>query len=74
VNAFREYLQLLRAYPRYLIFGMWHMFYSSPGQSFAVAVFVPSLTAAFGLGAGGFGLLYSVATLASALFCRSSGP
>ena len=74
MNAFREYLQLLRAYPRYLIFGMWHMFYSSPGQSFAVAVFVPSLTAAFGLGAGGFGLLYSIATLASALFLPVFGP
>ena len=74
MNAFREYLQLLRTYPRYLFFGMWHMFYSSPGQSFAVAVFVPSLSAAFGLGAGGFGLLYSIATLASALFLPVFGP
>jgi len=67
VNVFKDYLFLLRTYPRYLVFGMLHMFYSSPGQSFAVAIFVPSLTAAFGLGAGGFGLLYSTATLASAL-------
>jgi len=74
VNAFRQYLVLLRTYPRYLIFGMLHMFYSGPGQSFAVAVFVPSLTAAFGLGAGGFGLLYSTATLASALLLPFFGP
>jgi len=74
VNAFKEYLLLLRTYPRYLIFGMLHMFYSSPGQSFAVAIFVPSLTAAFGLTAGGFGLLYSTATLASALLLPFLGP
>jgi len=74
VNAFKDYLQLLRTYPRYLIFGMWHMFYSGPGQSFAVAIFVPSLTATFGLGAAGFGLLYSVATLASGLFLPVFGP
>jgi MFS family permease len=66
VNAFKEYLHLVRTYPRYLIFGMLHMFFSSPGQSFAVAIFVPSLTAAFDLSAAGFGMLYSTATLASA--------
>jgi hypothetical protein len=49
VNAFKDYLHLLGTYPRYLIFGMLHMFYSSPGQSFSVAVLVPALTAAFGL-------------------------
>lgn len=74
MNAFKDYLHLLRTYPRYLIFGMLHMFYSSPGQTFAVAIFVPSLTAAFGLGAGGFGLLYSTATLASALLLPFLGP
>ena len=74
MNAFKDYLHLLRTYPRYLIFGMLHMFYSSPGQTFAVAIFVPSLTAAFGLSAGGFGLLYSTATLASALVLPFLGP
>ncbi len=74
MNAFKDYLHLLRTYPRYLIFGMLHMFYSSPGQTFAVAIFVPSLTAAFGLSAGGFGLLYSTATLASALLLPFLGP
>ncbi len=74
MNAFKEYLHLLRAYPRYLTFGILHMFYSSPGQSFSVAIFVPSLTVAFGLSAGGFGLLYSTATLASALLLPWLGP
>ncbi len=74
MNAFKEYLRLLRTYPRYLTFGVLHMFYSSPGQSFCVAIFVPSLTVAFGLSAGGFGLLYSAATLASALLLPLLGP
>lgn len=74
MNAFKEYLHLLRTYPRYLTFGMLHMFYSSPGQSFSVAIFVPSLTVAFGLNAAGFGLLYSAATLASALLLPLLGP
>ena len=74
MNAFKEYLHLLRTYPRYLTFGVLHMFYSSPGQSFCVAIFVPSLTVAFGLSAGGFGLLYSAATLASALLLPLLGP
>ena len=74
MNALKEYLHLLRTYPRYLTFGVLHMFYSSPGQSFSVAIFVPSLTVAFGLSAGGFGLLYSTATLASALLLPLLGP
>ncbi len=74
MNALKEYLHLLHAYPRYLTFGVLHMFYSSPGQSFSVAIFVPSLTVAFGLSAGGFGLLYSAATLASALLLPLLGP
>ncbi len=74
MNAFKDYLHLLRTYPRYLIFGILHMFYSSPGQSFSVAVLVPALTAAFALSAGGFGLLYSTATLASGFVLPFFGP
>ena len=65
---------MLRNYPRFLLFGMLHMFFSSPGQSFSVAVFVPSFTAAFGLTASGFGLQYSTATLVSACLLPFFGP
>ncbi len=67
-------MAILRDYPRFLLFGILHMFYSSPGQSFSIAIFVPSFTAAFGLSASGFGLQYSLATLASACLLPLFGP
>lgn len=66
MTALRDYFELVKTYPRFLLFGMLHMFFSSPGQSYTVAIFVPALAASFGLGSSGFGLLYSTATLISA--------
>ncbi|MBW1984447.1 MAG: MFS transporter [Deltaproteobacteria bacterium] len=60
--------------PRFLAFSALHMFFSSPGQSFSFALFGPAFSAAFDLGAGGFGLLYSIATLISAGLLPIFGP
>jgi MFS family permease len=70
----KEYFQLIKTYPRFLAFSALHMFFSSPGQSFSFALFGPSFSTAFDLGAGGFGLLYSIATLISAGLLPIFGP
>jgi len=70
----REYIRLIRNYPRFLTFSSLHMFFSGPGQSFSFALFAPSFAAVFALGSGGFGTLYSVATLASAALMPLFGP
>ncbi len=69
-----DYVRLIRDYPRFLTFSSLHMFFSGPGQSFSFALFAPSFAAVFSLGAGGFGTLYSVATLASAALMPFLGP
>ena len=71
---FGEYIRLIRDYPRFLTFSSLHMFFSGPGQSFSFALFAPSFAAVFALGAGGFGTLYSLATLASAALMPLFGP
>ncbi|MEX2643668.1 MAG: MFS transporter [Acetobacterales bacterium] len=65
--AFATYLELCRRHPRTLTFGFLFAFFSSPGQTFLVSLFVPSINAEFGLQAGEFGTLVSAATLAGAL-------
>jgi MFS family permease len=69
-----DYLKLIRDFPRFLAFSSLHMFFSGPGQSFSFALFAPSFAAVFALGAGGFGTLYSVATLVSAGLMPFFGP
>ena len=71
---FGEYIKLIRDYPRFLTFSSLHMFFSGPGQSFSFALFAPSFSAVFALGAGGFGTLYSAATLVSAGLMPFFGP
>ena len=71
---FGEYIRLIRDYPRFLTYSSLHMFFSGPGQSFSFALFAPSFAAVFALGSGGFGTLYSVATLASAAMMPLFGP
>lgn len=70
----REYIRLIRSYPRFLTYSSLHMFFSGPGQSFSFALFGPSFATAFALGAGGFGTLYSTATLVSAALMPLFGP
>ncbi len=70
----RDYVRLIAEYPRFLAFSTLHMFFSSPGQSFALGVFGPAISAAFVLGSTEFGLLYSTATLVSASLLSLFGP
>lgn len=58
-------LKVLGAEWRLLLFGFLMAFASSAGQTFFISLFSAEFRAAFGLGHGGFGALYSAATLVS---------
>lgn len=60
------YIGFFNTYKRILCFGLLLSFFSSFGQTFLISLFVPSWLERFPLTNGGFGLLYSVATLTSA--------
>ncbi|SDB47706.1 MFS transporter [Bauldia litoralis] len=55
-----------RQHVRPLAFGALHSFYSAPGQTFFIGLFVVSFGADFGLDPAGVGALYLAGTLASA--------
>lgn len=57
----------LAANARWLVGAFALTFFSSVGQTFFIALFAGEIRAAHGLSHGGFGLLYMIATLASAL-------
>lgn len=62
-------MSLVRFYleqPRLLSFGLLLTLFSSFGQTFLIAIFVPQLLEAFALSTHDFGLLYALATLSSA--------
>lgn len=61
------YLRFLRRHGRRVGFGFSTSFFSSFGQTFFISLFVPFLLVELDLTAGGFGTLYSLATLGSAL-------
>ena len=61
-----NYIQLYRANPVILSFGMMLVFFSSFGQTFIVSLYIPELMATFGLSSSGFSSLYALATLLSA--------
>jgi len=44
-----QYLQLLRQYPRHIGYGLLHYFFSGPGQSFFIALYIPSFLATLDL-------------------------
>lgn len=56
----------LLSQPRLLAFGFFAAFFSSFGQTFFIALSGAEIRAAFSLGHGDFGLIYSTATLSSA--------
>ncbi len=56
----------LRDDPRLLLYGVFLTFGSSFGQTFFISLFAGQIQADFGLSHGGFGSVYSIATLASA--------
>ncbi|MBZ0269453.1 MFS transporter, partial [bacterium] len=63
----RDYLDFARKHRRFLAFGFGLMFFSSFGQTFFLSLFSADIRAEFGLSHGGFGSIYSLATLASGL-------
>ncbi len=58
---------------RLLVFGFLMAFASSSGQTFFISLFSAEFRAAFDLGHGGFGSLYSAATLASGILLLWAG-
>ena len=69
----RDYLNLLRRHPRPLGFGLLHTFSSGPGQTYAIAVFVPALSASFAADDATMGLIYTGISLLSAVLLPSLG-
>lgn len=63
----RKLISLFRNNRRKLGFGIVHAFFAGTGQTFLIALFVPSFQSEFGLSSTQFGLLYSAATLVNAL-------
>ncbi|NNF15672.1 MAG: MFS transporter [Gammaproteobacteria bacterium] len=64
---------LLQKEWRLILFGFVMTFWSAPGQTFFIALFSGELRRELGLGHGDFGLLYSLATLLSAVVIIWSG-
>ncbi|MDX1655102.1 MAG: MFS transporter [Candidatus Competibacteraceae bacterium] len=60
------YLSFILAHRRFLAFGLLMTFFSSFGQTFFIALFGAKIRADFQLSHGGFGTIYSLATLTSA--------
>ena len=67
-------LSFLRTEWRFLLFGLLISFWSGPGQTFAIALFGGEIRADFGLSHGDFGLIFTLATLASAMILWKTGP
>ncbi len=61
------YLQFVLRHWRFLAFGFLLAFFSSFGQTFFVALFSADIRHAFALTHGGFGLIYSLSTLAAGM-------
>ena len=61
------FLHFYRQNGRFLAFGLLMAFFSSFGQTFYIGVFSLDIRTAFDLTHGDFGLVYSIATLASAM-------
>ncbi|MFN3727845.1 MAG: MFS transporter [Allosphingosinicella sp.] len=62
-----SFLNLLRHEPRSIAFGFLYTFGSSPGQTFFISIFVPSIMASLAIGIAEFSALYALATVAAAL-------
>jgi len=60
-------LRLIRKYPQLLLFGILTAMFSSPGQTFLISFFLTPMREEFGISQGGMGMLYFIATTASAL-------
>ncbi len=59
----KNYWHLIKAYPRYLLFGWLHFFFSSIGQTFLVGIYVDSISEQYGISTLTFSSIYALATL-----------
>lgn len=67
-----NYIKLIRSYPNFIGYGALHYFFSSMGQTFLISIFVPYFVKSLPVTNTGFGLVYGLATVTSALilpFC-----
>lgn len=68
-----SYIGLLRQYPRYIGYGMAYFFFSSLGQTFMFALFIPDIERTFNLTSTQSGTFYGVTSLISALLLFYTG-
>ena len=69
----RSFIPLIKTEWRLLLFGFLMMFFSSPGQTYFIALFSGEIRQDLLLSHGEFGAVYSAATLGSALILLWSG-
>ena len=69
----KSFVPLIRIQWRMLLFGFTMMFFSSPGQTYFIALFGGEIRQDLNLSNGEFGAIYSLATLASAFVLLWSG-
>ncbi len=59
---------------RFLSFGLLVAFWSSPGQTYLISLYSDDFRQELGLSHGGFGAIYTAATLLSAAILLKAGP
>ena len=69
----KSFLPLIRQEWRLLLFGFVLMFATSPGQTYFIALFSGEIRADLSLSHGEFGMIYSIATLSSAVVLLWTG-
>lgn len=62
-----HYFTFVRRNIRPLAFGALHAFYSTPGQTFCIGLFIAAISADLGITASGIGALYLAGTLSAAI-------
>lgn len=67
------YWRLVEKYPRYVTYACLHTFFSSIGQTFFFALFVPTINAQFGLTDSASGAYYGIITVISAFLLLYTG-
>lgn len=58
-----NYWQLIKTYPKYLLFGFLHFFFSSIGQTFLIGLYVDSIAEQYNISTLAFSSIYALATL-----------
>lgn len=65
--------KLVRDYPAFLLFGIFQVFFTAPGQTFLIAIFLPEIQAGLGISATALAGVYSSATLSASLLLNPVG-